>query len=106
MVLLNLEVCADHLSLAQAQELLYRVGRAYPAGWDAQGGALHCMTSVEWLAADGSVLASSDAQQREVFIAHVARHRAPRIAAHWAYLPSPLNKIRNEHQFCNIRFGR
>ncbi|MGH9577556.1 MAG: hypothetical protein ACRD3R_08970, partial [Terriglobales bacterium] len=89
-VLLNLEVCADHLSLAQAQELLYRFGRAYPAGWDAKGGALHCMTSVEWLAADGSVLASSDAQQREAFISHVARHRAPRIVAHWAYLMQPL----------------
>ncbi|MGH8832163.1 MAG: hypothetical protein ACREXV_13890 [Polaromonas sp.] len=89
-VLLNLEVCADHLSLAQAQELLYRFGRAYPAGWDASGGALHCMSSVEWLAADGSVLASSDAQQREAFISHVARHRAPRIAAHWAYLMQPL----------------
>jgi hypothetical protein len=36
-VLLNLEVCADHLTLAQAQELLYRSGRAYPAGWDAPG---------------------------------------------------------------------
>ena len=45
-VLLNLEVCADHLSLAQAQELLYRFGRAYPAGWDAAGGALHCISSV------------------------------------------------------------
>ena len=42
-VLLNLEVGANHLSLAQAQDLLYRFGRAYPAGWNAEGGALHCM---------------------------------------------------------------
>jgi hypothetical protein len=35
------------------------------------------MSSVEWLAADGSVLASSDAQQREAFISHVARHLGP-----------------------------
>ena len=89
-VLLNLEVCADNLSLAQAQELVYRFGCAYPAGWDARGNALHCMSSVEWLAADGSVIASSDAQQREAFISHVAIHRAPRIAAHWAYLMQPL----------------
>ena len=89
-VLLNLEVSADDLSLAQAQELLYRFGRAYPAGWDAEGVALHCMSSVEWLGADGSVLARSDAQQREAFISHVAQHRAPRIAAHWAYLMQPL----------------
>ena len=89
-VLLNLEVSADDLSLAEAQELLYRFGRAYPAGWDASGAALHCMTSVEWLAGDGSVLARSDAQQRAAFISHVAEHRAPRIAAHWAYLMQPL----------------
>ncbi|MDM0022949.1 hypothetical protein [Variovorax saccharolyticus] len=89
-VLLNLEVGVDHLSLAQAQEILYRFGRAYPGGWDAQGQALHCMHSVEWLAADGSVLAASDAQQREAFLAHVAEHRAPRLAAHWAWLMRPL----------------
>ena len=89
-VLLNLEVFTDHLSLAQAQELLYRFGRAFPAGWDAQGAALHCMASVEWLAADGSVLARSDAQQRGAFIAHVAEHRAPRIAAHWDFVMKPL----------------
>ena len=89
-VLLNLEVSADDLSLAQAQELLYRFGRAYPAGWDAEGVPLHCMSSVEWLGADGGVLARSDAQQREAFISHVAQHRAPRIAAHWAYLMQPL----------------
>ena len=90
MVLLNLEVSADDLSLAQAQELLYRFGRAYPAGWDAEDVALHCMSSVEWLAADGSVMARSDAQQRDAFISHVAQHRAPRIAAHWAYVLQPL----------------
>ncbi len=89
-VLLNVEVSADNLSLAQAQEQLYRFGRAYPAGWDVDGAALHCMASVEWLAADGSLLARSDAQQREAFISHVAEHRAPRIAAHWAYVMQPL----------------
>jgi hypothetical protein len=89
-VLLNLEVGADDLSLAQAQEVLYRFGRAYPAGWNAEGAALHCMSSVEWLGPDGSVLARSDAQQREAFLSHVAEHRAPRIAAHWAHLMLPL----------------
>ena len=89
-VLLNVEVSADDLSLSQAQELLYRFGRAYPAGWDAQGQPLHCLASVEWLGADGQVLARSDAQQREAFLAHVCEHRAPRIAAHWAYVLEPL----------------
>ena len=90
LVLLNLEVSADHLSLVQAQELLYRFGRGYPAGWQADGQAMHCLADVEWLGPQGQTLARSDAQQRELFLAHVANHRAPRIAAHWAYLLQPL----------------
>jgi hypothetical protein len=89
-VLLNVELSANDLSLAQAQEQLYRFGRAYPAGWDAGGHALHTMASVEWLGASGQVLASSDVQQRDTFLAHVAEHRAPRIAAHWAFMLEPL----------------
>ena len=89
-VLLNVEVAADDLPLALAQELMYRFGRAYPAGWDAAGQAMHCLAGVEWLAADGSVLARSDAQQRDAFLAHVAEHRAPRISAHWDYVLAPL----------------
>ena len=90
LVLLNVEVSADELPLAQAQDLLYRFGRAYPAGWDARGQALHCMASVEFLDAAGQVLAASDAQHRDAFLAHVAEHRAPRIAAHWAFMLEPL----------------
>jgi hypothetical protein len=89
-VMLNVEVRADELPLPRAQDLLYRFGRAYPAGWDAQGRALHCMDSVEFLDAQGAVLSRSDAQQRELFMAHVAEHRAPRIAAHWAFMLEPL----------------
>lgn len=89
-VLLNVEVAADELPLARAQELLYRFGRAYPAGWDAQGLPLHCLATVEWLDAAGAVLACSDAPQREPFLSHVCEHRAPRISSHWAYVLQPL----------------
>jgi hypothetical protein len=89
-VLLNVELEAEGLSLAVAQELLYRTGRAYPPGWDAAGRPQHCHFEAEWLAADGQVLARSDAQSRELFLAHVAKHRAPRISAHWAWLLEPL----------------
>ena len=89
-VLLNVEVAVNDLTLAQAQEQLYRFGRGYPSGWDASGHALHTAASVEWLDANGQVLAASDAQQREHFMSHVAEHRAPRIAAHWAYMLRPL----------------
>jgi hypothetical protein len=90
LAVLNLEVSADNLPLSHAQELLYRFGRAYPGGWDEDGQPQHCMASVEWLAADGRVLASSDAQQRELFLAHVCEHRAPRVSAHWAFMLQPL----------------
>ncbi|MES3012392.1 MAG: hypothetical protein V4750_01520 [Pseudomonadota bacterium] len=89
-VLLNLELGANDLTLAQAQEQLYRFGRGYPAGWDGSGQALHTMASVEWLDAAGAVMARSDSQQRELFMAHVAEHRAPRTAAHWAFMLQPL----------------
>jgi hypothetical protein len=90
LVLLNVEVAADNLSLPQAQELLYRFGRGYPPGWDAQGLPQHCLHQAQWLDAQGQVLAESDASHRELFMDHVARHRAPRIAAHWDWLLQPL----------------
>ena len=89
-VLLNVEVYSDDLTLQQAQELLYRFGRAYPAGWDERGDGLHCLASLEWLAAYGTVLARSDSGDRNKFLAFVAKHRAPRISAHWAFLLKPL----------------
>ena len=89
-VMLNLEVRCGELTLAQAQELLYRFGRAYPAGWDAKGEALHCMHQVEWLGHDGQVLARSDAHDRDAFLAHVCEHRAPRFSTHWAFMLEPL----------------
>lgn len=90
LVLLNIEVSATDLTLAQTQELMYRFGRGYPAGWDADGQAQHCLSSAEWLGHDGQELAASDANQRALFMAHVSSHRAPRIAAHWAWLLEPL----------------
>lgn len=89
-VLLNVELSASDLPLPIAHEVLYRFGRGYPAGWDADGQAQHCMAEVQWLGPDGAVLATSDAQDRDGFLAHVAEHRAPRIASHWAHLLLPL----------------
>jgi hypothetical protein len=89
-VLLNVEVRADDLPLTDAEDMLYRFGRAYPAGWDDEGQGLHCMHRTEWLGHDGSVLAASDASEREKFLSFVCRHRAPRISAHWAFLLRPL----------------
>jgi hypothetical protein len=89
-VLLNVEVAVDELPLALAEEVMYRFGRAYPAGWYADGRPQHSLTQCEWLDREGRVLAASDAGERDAFLAHVAEHRAPRIAAHWEYVLAPL----------------
>jgi hypothetical protein len=89
-IMLNIEVGAGNMPLAQAQDVLYRFGRGYPAGWDEEGHALHCMHKVEWLDAHGHPLSVSDAQNRDVFIAHVCEKRAPRIASHWKFILEPL----------------
>jgi hypothetical protein len=89
-VMLNVEVFGADLTLTQAQEVLYRFGRAYPASWDEEGQALHSMHSVEWLAASGKALATSDSNERERYLAFVCEHRTPRIGSHWAFLLKPL----------------
>jgi hypothetical protein len=89
-VLLNVEVAGDELPLPLAEEIMYRFGRAYPASWYADGRPQHSLTSCEWLDKAGHVLAASDARERDAFLAHVAEHRAPRIAAHWEHVLSPL----------------
>jgi len=48
------------------------------------------MYRIEWLAADGTVLAASDSNEREKFLTFVGAHRTPRIGAHWAHLLHPL----------------
>jgi len=103
-VVLNVEVCADELPLAVVQELLYRFGRGYPPGWDGEGRGLHCAAAVEWLGADGQVLAASDAGDRDAFLAFVARHRAPRLAAHWRWLLQPLVPDQEEDAVGPLRF--
>nr|WP_246264209.1 hypothetical protein [Aromatoleum toluvorans] len=97
-VLLKVAVRAENLPLSLAQELMYRCGRAYPSGWEEGGRALHSLAAFEWLAADGRVLACSDVEQREPYLAHVREHRAPRIAAHWAFLLEPLVSDRSERE--------
>jgi hypothetical protein len=89
-VVLNLELHATDLPLRAVQEVLYRFGRGYPPGWDSSGRGLHCAASVEWLDASGAALAVSDTSDRDAFLAFVAQHRAPRLAAHWHWLLRPL----------------
>src|SRR5262245_57495203 len=89
-VLLNVELYADGLALREVQDTLYRVGRAYPAAWDDDGQPMHCAHRAEWLGRNGEVLAVSDFERRDKYLAAVCSQLAPRIASHWAFLLRPL----------------
>lgn len=84
------EMYANDLPLDRAQDSLFRFGRAYPAFWDAAGRGGNCARKVEWLDDSGDVLATSDYEERSKYLKHVARNRAPAIAAHWEYLLRPM----------------
>ncbi len=88
--ILALEVYAEDLPFDVAEDALFKFGRAYPAYWDEQGRAGHCPHEVEWLDAQGGVLATSDYQKREKYLSFVCQHRAPAVASHWEFLLAPM----------------
>lgn len=88
--ILALELHADDVPLAAAQDALFRLGRAHPAYWEPNGTAGHCPSKVELIAKDGSALSTSDYENREKFLTQVCAKRAARVAAHWQFLLHPL----------------
>ena len=86
----NVEVRARGISLDAARDILYRFGRAYPSGWDDEGGGLHNCHLAQWIGVDGQVMAQSDSHHREKFLKFVCQHRSPCISEHWACLLRPL----------------
>nr|MBL8412678.1 hypothetical protein [Dechloromonas sp.] len=90
LVQLNIEVRASDLALGTVRDLLCRFGRAYPSGWEEGGEGLHNVFLAEWLAADGTVIARSDAENRDKYLSYVCQHRSPCISEHWASLLRPL----------------
>jgi hypothetical protein len=88
--ILAMEFFADNLSLSQVQDTLFRFGRSYPTYWEPAGGGGHCPKYVEWLSKEDKVLAVSDYEKRDKYLAFVCRYRAPCIASHWEWLLDPL----------------
>jgi hypothetical protein len=88
--ILVVEIVGGKLPLKTAMNTLFRFGRAYPSHWEASGRGGHCAEKVEWLNKQGEVLATSDYEQKELYLNFVQEHRVPRIAAHWEYLMQPL----------------
>jgi hypothetical protein len=89
-VILAVEIEGRDLSVECAQEVMYRFGRVYPAGWSDSGNALYCPERVEWLDRNGSAVATSDYERREKFLNSVCQHQAPALAAHWEFMLAPL----------------
>ncbi len=89
-VILTMEIFADELPLARAQDTMFRFARGYPTYWEPEGRGGHCLKQAEWLTADGTVLAVSDYEHKEKFLSFACRYRAPCIASHWEFLLEPL----------------
>jgi hypothetical protein len=88
--ILAFEMHADDIPLDRAQDTIFRFGRAYPAFWERDGSGGNCPHAVEWLDAQGKVLAVSDFAARSKYLSFTARYRATCIANHWEYLLRPL----------------
>jgi hypothetical protein len=89
-VILAMEIFADDLPLARVEDTMLRFARGYPTYWESQGHGGHCLKKVEWLAKDGTVLASSDYENRQKYLSFACQYRAPCIASHWEFLLAPL----------------
>ncbi|OYW55924.1 MAG: hypothetical protein B7Y80_03790 [Hyphomicrobium sp. 32-62-53] len=88
--IMAVELYASDLPLSTVQNVMFQLGRAYPAFWHTDGKAGHCPELVELLGADGQVLATSDYQDRDAFLSFACRNRSPRTAAHWDFILKPL----------------
>jgi CorA-like Mg2+ transporter protein len=84
------EMWADDIPIQQAQDLLFRFGRAYPAFWSSEPDSSSCPHKVEWLGHAGEVLAVSDFEDRARYLAFVGQFRTSAVARHWAFLLEPL----------------
>jgi hypothetical protein len=89
-VILAVEIFANDLPLARVEDTMLRFARGYPTYWEGEGHGGHCLKKVEWLAQDGTVLASSDYEDRQKYLSFACRYRAPCIASHWEFLLEPL----------------
>lgn len=85
-----LEVSSADVPLDRAQDILFRFARAYPAYWERNGQPGNCMRKVEWLDEQRAVLATSDYENRDRYLDHVAEYRTPCLASHWSWLIEPL----------------
>jgi hypothetical protein len=90
-IILVVEFFANDLPLLLAEDVLFKVGRAYPGYWEPSGQGAHCPYRVEWLSTTGDTLAVSDYENRQKYLEFTCQQRSPNVAAHWEYLLQPLS---------------
>ncbi|MER2527004.1 MAG: CorA family divalent cation transporter [Candidatus Competibacter denitrificans] len=95
-IILVVEFFANDLPLLLVEDVLFKVGRAYPGFWEANGQGGQCPYRVEWLDEGGKTLAVSDYENRNKFLEFTCQHRSPNVAAHWDYLLQPLALYHSE----------
>jgi len=89
-IILAMEFFANDLPLLLVEDVLFKVGRAYPGFWEPSGQGGQCPYRVEWLSAIGETLAVSDYENRDKYLQFTCQHRSPSVSAHWEYLLQPL----------------
>ncbi len=89
-IILVVEFFANDLPLLLIEDVMFKVGRAYPGFWETNGQGGQCPYRVEWLSATGETLAVSDYENRDKYLQFTCQHRSPNISAHWEYLLRPL----------------
>lgn len=88
--MLAFEVTGKDLPLKAAMEVMYRLGRTYPNYWDNTGEGGHCAQLIEWLDADGQVIARSDYENKARYLSYVKENHVPCVSLHWLALMHPL----------------
>lgn len=97
-IILVVEFFANDLPLLLVEDVLFKVGRAYPGFWEPNGQGGQCPYRVEWLSATGETLAVSDYENRDKYLQFTCQHRSPNISAHWEYLLRPLALYRSDRE--------
>ena len=97
-IILVVEFFANDLPLLLAEDVLFKVGRAYPGFWEPSGQGGQCPYRVEWLSATGETLAVSDYENRDKYLQFTCQHRSPNVSAHWEYLLRPLTLYHSDRE--------
>jgi hypothetical protein len=92
----TLEVAGRDIDLADAVEIMDRLGRPYAPAWEADGRGAHCLYRVEFWGDAGSedgepmLLSAADYGDREKYLELVKASRQTTLSLHWEFFLSPM----------------